>query len=269
MLDLRGGVAVVTGAASGIGRALAERLAKEQMALALCDVDVAGLEEAAGKAKGVGNGGCKVSTHVVDVADAVQMEEFAATVLKTHQRVTLLINNAGVALYGKFDELSLGDIDWLMRINFYGVVNGTKLFLPILQRESHAHIVNVSSIFGIVAPAGQTAYSASKFAIRGFTTALQSELRGTNVGVSCVFPGGIRTNIAARARPGAGGPGTIGESAKQFERLARNTPEYAAGKIVDGVKRNKARIFIGGDARTLAGLERLLPERHARLLRLT
>jgi short-subunit dehydrogenase len=237
------------------------------MSVALCDVNAQGLEEAAVRARDAQRGtGCVVTTHVVDVADAQRVADFAEAVVAAHGRVTLLVNNAGVALHGSFEELSLDDFKWLMRINFGGVVNGTKIFLPILRREKRAHIVNISSVFGIVAPAGQTAYSASKFAIRGFTESLRHELSGTNLGVSCVHPGGIRTRIAANARVGAGALASSDPLVARFDELARNSPQYAADKIAEGVKRNKARILIGADARALVAIQRLMPVSYWKLM---
>ena len=263
--DLTGGVAVVTGAGSGIGRALALRLAQEKMELALCDVNEHALAEAAKAARAQASG-VEVSEHVVDVGDADQMRGFAEAVLATHGRATVLINNAGVALHGRFDEVTLGDMEWLMRINFWGVVNGCKIFLPILQREKRAHIANLSSIFGIVAPAGQTAYSASKFAIRGFTEALGHELAGTNVGVTCVHPGGIRTRIALDARTGEGTKDTKEHCAAAFDRVAKHSPEFAAAKIIAGVKKNKPRVLIGAEAHALNAIQRAAPARYWSLI---
>jgi len=264
---LEGGVAVITGAGSGIGRALARRLALEKMSLALADVDVNGLQGTAEQVVSEKNK-IAVSTHVVDVSNSRRMEEFASEVVQRHGRVTLLINNAGVALIGNFDEVSVADIEWLMGINFWGVVYGVKNFLPILKRQPRAHIVNISSIFGIVAPAGQSAYCASKFAVRGFSEVLLHELAGTQVGVSCVHPGGIRTNVVARARLGERVPTSILEmTLAYFDRVAVTTPEQAADRIVRGVRRNEPRIIIGDDAIRIDRLQRLLPVRYWQTLR--
>src|SRR3989449_6270328 len=197
MSFLSDAVAVVTGAGSGIGRALAQQLAAAGSALALADIDEAGLLETA---QSLEKRSALVTTHVLDVADEASVKAFAEEVGRRHGRATLLINNAGVALHGDFEEVSLDDFRWLMNIKFVATVYGVKFFLPLLKREKRAQIVNISSVFGIVAPAGQCAYSASKFAVRGFTEALRHELQGSNVGVSCVHPGGIRTQIARRAR---------------------------------------------------------------------
>ena len=237
------------------------------MSLALCDVHSSRLEESATSAREFSESGHLVTTHLVDVGDSTQVESLAKDVLASHGRVTLLINNAGVALHGDFNELSLGDFEWLMRANFWGVVNCAKIFLPILCRETRAHMVNVSSIFGIVAPPGQTAYAASKFAIRGFTEALRHELAESNVGVSCVHPGGIRTRIAEDGRMGSAASGTRETYAAVFSRVARHSPEFAAKKILEGVKRNKRRILIGSEAYALDALERLTPGRIAGAIR--
>jgi short-subunit dehydrogenase len=264
--NLEGGVAVITGAGSGIGRALAVRLAREKMSLALADVDAVGLRETA---QSLGSASAALSTHAVDVSDPAQVERFAAEVVERHRRVTLLINNAGVAMSGTIEELSLVEIDWLIRINFWGVVHGVKIFLPILHREPRAHIVNVSSIYGIISPAGQSAYCASKFAVRGFTEVLLHELEDTPIGVSCVHPGGIRTAIAKRARISAGvkDPGQRQLEIAAFDRVSRTTPETAADTIVSGVIRGKPRILIGSDAIQIDRLQRLMPVRYWRTMR--
>jgi NAD(P)-dependent dehydrogenase (short-subunit alcohol dehydrogenase family) len=266
--NLKGGVAVVTGAASGIGRALAHRLASEKMSLALADVDEAGIEKTAREiAERMGDKRVAVTTHPVDVSDARRMEQFASEVVQQHERVTLLINNAGVALYGFFEEITIADFEWLMDINFWGVVHGVRNFLPVLRRQPRAHIVNVSSIYGIISPSGQTAYCASKFAVRGFTEVLRHELEGSSVGVSCVHPGGIRTPIAKNARIGAGVHSSIRDlNLARFDRHAITSPEEAANIIVRGVKRNEPRILVGPDAIRIDRLQRLMPNRYWKVL---
>ncbi len=264
MSFLGSGVAVVTGAASGIGRALAQQLAAAGSALALADVDEAGLQQTA---QSLAKNSALVTTHVVDVAKEESVKAFAADVHARHGRVTLLINNAGVALHGDFEEVSLDDFRWLMDINFWGTVYGVKYFLPLLKREPRAHIVNLSSVFGIIAPAGQAAYAASKFAVRGFTESLRHELEGSHVGVSCVHPGGIRTPIARRARLGAATPAARREeSIARFERLARTPPEKAAAVILRGVERRELRILIGVDAYQIDFLQRLRPSTYWKTL---
>jgi NAD(P)-dependent dehydrogenase (short-subunit alcohol dehydrogenase family) len=251
------GVAAVTGAGSGIGRALAQQLAEAGSALAVADVDEAGLRQTA---QSFEKKKAAVSTHVLDIADEASMRAFAEDVRNRHGRVTLLINNAGVSLHGNFDEISLEDFRWLMNINFWGTVYGVQYFLPLLKQEKRSHIVNISSVFGLIAPAGQTPYAASKFAVRGFTEALRHELEGSNVHVSCVHPGGIRTPIARHSRLGAAAsPAKREENIARFERLAQTTPEAAAARILRGVEHGEKRILIGKDAYQIDILQRLRP----------
>lgn len=254
-------VAVVTGAASGIGRALSLHLARAGAALALADVKAAELAETARLIEG----GSKVTTHSVDVADRERVAAFVDEVVAQHGRANLLINNAGVALGGTTAELTIDDIEWLMGINFWGVVYGVKHFLPLLEQQPQAHIVNISSIFGIVAPPGQAAYAASKFAVRGFTEALRHELRqaGSHVRVSAVHPGGVRTNIARWARLGTGTPpATLQREIDFFDQVAKTTPAAAAARIVRGIERNEERILVGVDARVIERVQRWLPVRY-------
>jgi NAD(P)-dependent dehydrogenase (short-subunit alcohol dehydrogenase family) len=265
MWDLAGGVAVVTGAGSGIGRELARQLAAEKMSLALAEVNEATLKETVGL---IGSASAPISAHVVNVADPKQVEQFAAEVLAKHQRVTLLINNAGVAMHGTFQELSNADMEWLMGINFWGMIYGVRNFLPVLKQQPKSRIVNLSSIFGIISPAGQTAYCASKFAVRGFTEALMHELEGTSVGVTCVHPGGINTPISRNSRLGESASAAVRDvSVALFEkRLARTTPATAAARIVAGVKREEPRILIGKDAIQLERMQRLFPVRYWQIM---
>ena len=259
MSFLSDGVAVVTGAGSGIGRALAQQLAAAGSALALADLDETSLLQTA---ESLPKKKALITTHVLDVADEAAVRSLAEDVAKRHSRVTLLINNAGVALEGKFDEISLDDFRWLMNINFWGTVYGVTYFLPLLKLQPRAQIVNLSSVFGLVAPVGQSAYSASKFAVRGFTECIRHELEGTSVRVSCVHPAGIKTNIARRARVGAYVPkGRLEdkERAAIFERFFRTTPEDAAARILQGVERKEPRILIGSDATRIDIVQRLRP----------
>jgi len=256
-------VAVVTGAGSGIGRALAARLAAEGIAgVAIADVNAEGLRETAEQI----TGDAKVTTHVVDVANREAMRAFADEVVRLHGRVTHIINNAGVALGGTVKEVTLDEIEWLMSVNFWGVVHGTKFFLPYLEREPVAHIVNVSSIFGMIAPPGQAAYCASKFAVRGFTEVLRHELEGSNIVVSSVHPGGVRTNIANNARIAENTVHSADEIERRLERMNRNlsttTPARAAEIIVSGIMRRNPRIIVGPDARILSLIQRLFPKRY-------
>lgn len=263
-------VVVITGAASGIGRALAIRLARETIAgIAISDVDAEGLAETASL---INAPNLLVTTHVVNVADEAEMRRFVEEVVERHGRATHIVNNAGVALGGTVREVSFDDIRWLMSINFWGVVYGTKLFLPVLEKQKSAHIVNISSVFGLAAPPGQAAYAASKFAVRGFTEALRHELESSNITVSVVHPGGIKTNIANNSRLGAGVKLTEEERLEKVEnfnrKLAATTPERAAEIIVKGIKSRQTRIVIGADARALSFFTRLFPRRYFSVLNL-
>jgi hypothetical protein len=258
-------VAVITGAASGIGRALAVKLAEEKIAgLAISDVNENGLTETADLVEKLG---VTVSKHLVDVSKLDENKRFAEEVINHHQRATHLINNAGVGLIGTFEQISLADFEWLMGINFFGVVYGTKIFLPILKQQEQAHIINISSVFGMIAPPEQTAYCASKFAVRGFTESLRHELEGTNVAVSCVHPGGIKTNIARNSRIGENTP----EEYKQqgvafFDKVAQTSPEQAAQTIIRGIKNKNPRILIGADAHAINYASRLFPKKYLKVM---
>ncbi len=258
------GVAVVTGAGSGIGRALTQQLAAAGSALAIADIDEKSLTETAASLK---DKRAAVSTHVLDVSKEEGVRSFAEDVAARHGRVTLLINNAGVALIGNFEEISLDDLRWVMGINFWGTVYGVTHFLPVLKQQPRAHIVNLSSVFGIIAPVGQSAYSASKFAVRGFTEALRHELEGTSVSVSCVHPGGIHTPIAKHARLGAhASPSKHQEAIAYFEKVTPTTPEAAAERILKGVERREPRILIGKDARQVDIVQRLRPATYWKIM---
>ncbi len=254
---LRDGVAVLTGAAKGIGAALALRLASRGCGLALIDRDREALARVASAARKTA---VAVSEHAADVGDPAAAESLREVVLAEHVRANLLINNAGVALLGRFDEVSLADLEWLFAINFWGTVRMCKAFLPVLRREPAAQIVNLSSIFGIVAPAGQTAYAASKFAVRGFSEALRHELEDTGIGVSIVHPGYVKTAIARNARVAAAvDPKEAAERIANFDRVIGNSPEQAAERIVAGIERRQKRILVGTDAVRLDLLQRILP----------
>ncbi len=265
MRVFRDRVAVVTGAGSGIGRAVATALAREGAVLALSDVNDAGLAETADAARTLG---ARVATDRIDVADRAAVHAYADRVVAAHGGVNLVVNNAGVALAARIAEMSYEDLEWLFGINFWGVVHGTKAFLPHLKRADEGHIVNVSSVFGIIAVPGQAAYNAAKFAVRGFTECLREELEleGAHVSATCVHPGGIKTNIARNARMGVetlGGP-TRAERDAEFDRIARTTPEAAAERILGAVRRNARRVLIGADAYAIDLLQRLLPTSYQR-----
>jgi len=257
MAFLSEGVAVITGAGSGMGRCLAQQLAARGSGLALSDVNEKALAETMSL---LGSPRGKVTQHIVDVADEGRVKGFAEEVAVRHGRATVLFNNAGVALLGNFEELSIQDIRWLMDINFWGVIYGTHYFLPLLKKEKRAHIVNLSSVFGLVGVVGQTAYCASKFAVRGFTESLRHEMEGTNIFVTSVHPGGIRTPIAKHARPGAKAAATLyNESVARFDRVAMTPPEDAAERILEGVEKCEGRVLVGGDCKFVDVLQRLRP----------
>src|SRR3954451_9002671 len=261
MTVIRGAAAAVTGAASGIGRALALELAARGCDVAIADRDEAGLSELA--AEIARSHPRKVSVHRVDVGEPEQIAAFAQAAAAAHPGLNILINNAGVALVGSFRELAQGEMDWLMNINFWGVVHGTRAFLPQLAKQREAHIVNLSSIFGIVAPPGQTAYAAAKFAVRGFSESLRHELQmaGSPVRLSVVHPGGIATNIARNSRSGSGMTDNArrAETIERFDAVAKTTPSAAALRIISGVEKNQPRILIGNDARFMDLLQRFRP----------
>jgi NAD(P)-dependent dehydrogenase (short-subunit alcohol dehydrogenase family) len=260
-------VAVVTGAASGIGRALAIHLAREGASLAIADVKAAELDETVKMLERIGCSRDKVSAHIVDVSDKERVAEFAREVVDAHGGAHLLINNAGVGLFGMAEQLSIEDIEWLMGVNFWGVVYGVKHFLPILRLQPQGHIVNISSVFGIIGPVGHSAYAASKFAVRGFTEALRHELAGGPVRVSVVHPGGVKTNIANNAKPGAGANRAAIERERAiFNMAARTSPEAAAERIVRGVLRNEERILVGPDAWMMDRIQRWAPVKYWKLL---
>jgi len=251
------GVAVITGAGSGMGRCLAQQLAAKGSSLALADVSEKGLNETVAV---LGATKAKITQHIVNVADESQVKSFAEEVSRQHGRATILFNNAGVALLGFLEEISLQDFRWLMDINFWGVVYGVTYFLPLLKKEKRAHIVNTSSLLGFFGASGQGAYCASKFAVRGYTESLHHELLGTNVGVTCVHPGFVRTAIAEHAKVGqrAGG-GLRQESLARFKKIARTDASAAAAKILRGVEQNKTRVLIGVDAYFVDFWQRLKP----------
>ncbi|WP_454620915.1 SDR family NAD(P)-dependent oxidoreductase [Bradyrhizobium cenepequi] len=261
MTAISGSAVAVTGAASGIGRALALELAARGADLALADRDEAGL--AAVAAEIAKAGARKVTVHRVDVGEANQIAGFAETATSAHPSLNILINNAGVTLLGQFHEIDQAQTEWLFNINLWGTVHATRAFLPQLARQREAHIVNVSSIFGIVAPPGQTAYCASKFAVRGFSESLRHELAvaGSPVRLSVVHPGGVATNIVRNSRTGTGVSDNTrrAQAIEWFDAAARTTPVAAARTIIDGVEKNRPRILIGSDARLMDLLQRFLP----------
>jgi len=264
MYDLNGKVAVVTGAGSGIGRALAQGFAAKGCKLAIADINEANLAETARSL------GTEVYAQKLDVADRAAVYDFANAVKQKFGTAHVVVNNAGVAVSETIDALEYKDFEWLMGINFWGVVYGTKAFLPMLTAQNDGAIVNISSVFGIIAVPAQGAYNSAKFAVRGFTECLRHELKetGSKVQSICVHPGGIKTNIVRNARIHKSFDGETDRNvmAKQFEQGARTTPEGAASTIIDGIEHGKVRVLIGGDARMIDWIQRLMPVRYWNLL---
>ena len=263
-------VAAITGAGSGIGRALALNLAKQGCHLALSDVNEKGLAETVDQAKAFG---VNVTSQKLDVANKDGVHAWADAVVREHGKVNLIFNNAGVALGSTVEGMSYDELAWVMNINFWGVVYGTKAFLPYLKASGDGHIINISSIFGICAQPTQSAYNASKFAVRGFTEALRQELDIENapVSVTCVHPGGIKTNIAKAAKMNDSikniglNPAT---STQNFEKLFRTTPEEAANVILKAVQKDARRALIGSDAYVVDAMQRLLPTSYQKIVAL-
>jgi len=265
-MRVEGRTAVITGAASGIGRGTAQALAKRGCNLAIADLNEEGLAGTAALAEAQG---VKVSRHRLDVASKDAVAALPDLVLAAHGRADLLFNNAGVAIGGTFEQVAEEDFDWLMEINFWGVVRMTRAFLPLLRASDGARIVNVSSIFGIIAPPGQTAYCASKFAVRAFSESLRRELEaeGAKIGVTVVHPGGVATSIAKNARPPRGVNDIDLDAQKErFEKFLRMPPERAGEIIVTGVEKDRPRVLVGNDARFMAVVERLAPVSYWKLL---
>ena len=261
MQTLEDKVAVVTGAASGIGRALAVELARRGAFLAISDVDEAGLGETVRLAEAAG--ARNVRGDRLDVADRAAFAAYADLVTGELGRVNLVINNAGVAVTGQVADVSYEDLEWIMGVNFWGVVHGTKEFLPHLIASGDGHLVNISSLFGLMSTPGQGAYNATKFAVRGLTEALREEMliAGHPVGVTAVHPGGIKTAIARNAR--VSHKEDKEATAKLFdEKLAKMTPEKAAEIIVKGILGNKARVLVGLDAHALHHFAKLTGSRY-------
>jgi len=259
MTSIPGKVAVVTGAGSGIGRALAVELAKRGAKIAISDVDLEGLAETGSLVKAVGG---DVKADHLDVSQRELVEQYADTVKQHFGQVNLVFNNAGIAFTGEVEKMAYKDIDRVMDVDFWGVVHGTKAFLPHLTESGEGHVVNISSIFGLFSMPTQSAYNAAKFAVRGFTESLRQELKADKspVQVTCVHPGGIKTNIARNAE--ATEDRNAADLATSFDKVARTSPEKAAQVILKGVEKNKARVLIGADAFVLDKAVRLLGPRY-------
>ena len=262
--QLAGRTAVITGAAGGIGRAIAVSLANRGCNLALADIDDAGM---AGTVELVRRDGINVSRHSLDVSDRAAVAAFPDVVAAEHAGVDVLINNAGVAVGGTFEQVADEDFEWLFEINFWGVVRMTRAFLPLLRASEDACVVNLSSVYGLIAPPEQVAYAASKFAVRGFSEALRHELESSGIGVSVVHPGGVRTSIAEKARIPAGvSEEEIERRHAKYRKLLRLPPEVAGETIVRGIERRQPRILIGSDAKTISLIARLLPVSYWKML---
>lgn len=259
MKHFEGRIAAITGAGSGIGRALAQDLASRGAHLALSDVDDVGLAETVARCEGRG---IKVTSDHVDVADRAVVHDWADQVVAEHGRVNLIFNNAGVALGATVAGMSYDDLEWLMGINFWGVVHGTKAFLPHLKASGEGHVVNISSVFGLISVPSQSAYNAAKFGVRGFSDALRMELDIAQCGVSAttVHPGGIKTNIARNARMDPSARelgGSVDADPDDFDKMARTTPDKAAAQILAAVQKNRRRALIGPDATMIDLVSRL------------
>jgi NAD(P)-dependent dehydrogenase (short-subunit alcohol dehydrogenase family) len=264
MTEIKGSVAVVTGAASGIGRALAYELARRGASVAISDVDEVGLAETARHARTIG---ARVHEQRLDVTDRTAVLAYADKVAKEFGTVNIVINNAGIAFTGDIEDMTFEQIERVMDVDYWGVVHGTKAFLPYLIASGRGHVVNISSLFGIVAVPGQAAYNSAKFAVRGFTEALRQEMiaAGRPVQVTCVHPGGIKTAIARNAGSVTGHDSNA--LAQVFDqKLAKTSPEAAAKSILRGVVINAPRILVGYDAKFIDLLVRFLGSRYQRAL---
>ncbi len=267
MQEFQGRVAAITGAASGIGRALAVGLAGRGCHLALSDIDEAGLADTVATARAAG---VTVTSQRLDVADRSAVEAWAQAVVADHGKVNVIVNNAGVALGATVDGMAYEDLEWLMGINFWGVVYGTKAFLPHLKAAGEGQVVNVSSVFGLLGIPSQSAYNAAKFAVRGFTEALRIELDIEDCGVSAttIHPGGIKTNIARNARihPSVADLGQDPADTGAFEKLFITSPERAAKTIISAIEKDKRRALIGPDAHVINFVAKLSPHLYQRVI---
>ena len=268
MKNFAGKTAVITGAGSGMGRYLAVLLAKAGANVAICDINQDTLNATATMVKQYNVG---LSTHIVDMGDMDQIEALPEAVIAQHGSVDLLFNNAGVTVGSTFDGMSERDWDWVMNINLNGVVKSSRVFLPYLKDRPEAVLVNTSSIFGMIAVAGQSVYHATKFGVRGLTESLAKEFKGTNLQVHCVHPGHVGTNILANSRFNTDQPGRFGEDFNKDEmaemfRTKGMHPSRAASIILNGVRGNKRRIFVGLDAKLMDLAQRLTPMHYEWLL---
>jgi NAD(P)-dependent dehydrogenase (short-subunit alcohol dehydrogenase family) len=253
MRELKGRVAVVTGAASGIGRAVSVELAREGCDLAICDLDEQGLEQTAEDVRALGRRVCR---HRVDVADREQMARYTDAVIAEYGAVQILVNNAGVTVTADFEDHSLDDWEWILGANLWGVIHGCKFFLPHLKRAGEGHIVNVSSVFGLMGVPGQSSYCATKFAVRGLSEALWTELKPLGIGVTCVHPAGVRTNIVRSARTA-----DAATKAQAVDFIDRHsiTPQQCAKRIVSAIRNNRMRLLVSPAAYAIDTFKRVTP----------
>lgn len=262
MKDLQDKTAVVTGAGSGIGRGLAQELSNQGCNLALSDINDVALAETAAMLKGKG----RVETWKVDVADRAAMIAFARDVIETFGAIDILINNAGVALEGAFEDNTYDELDWIIGVNLWGVIHGCKEFIPHLKTRPEASLVNLSSIFGILAAVDFSAYNITKFGVRGLSEALRQELKDTNIQVTCVHPGGVKTNMARNARSSTKDGKDFDDFVATFEKNLITTPESAAKAIVRGIRKKKKRVLVGIDAKVLDRIARAMPTSYERVM---
>jgi len=269
MTEIAGKTIFITGCASGIGRGLVKHAIQHGAKRVIAtDVDSVGLGKTAELASALGAG--EIETHILDVADKDAVYALAASIQADHGGADIVINNAGVALFAEVNEMTYQDFEWVMDIDFWGMVYGTKAFLPHMIDRGAGHIVNVSSIFGMIAVPGNSAYHAAKFGIRGFTESLRTEMirNETGVEIACVHPGGIKTNVARNARLAQREEllAQKDEITSRFDEFARTTPEEAARVIFNGIEKNNPRILIGGDARFMDRIQRLMPIKYQKVL---
>ncbi len=266
MRDFTGATAFVTGAASGIGRGLALALGETEVRrVVICDVNREGLEQTREDIRAAGG---RPEAHVLDTGNRDAVHEIAQRIQREHDGADIVINCAGIAQISSTADLTYDDLDRVMRVNFWGMVYGTKAFLPQLIEKGRGNLVNVSSIFGMIGVPNQSAYNASKFAIRGFTEALRQEMRKSEIVISSVHPGGIKTNIVRNMKlpQEQNTPQERERLSEVFDEFARNTPDYAAQTIIKGMRKGKARILIGRDARWMDRIQRLFPQSYHRIL---
>lgn len=259
---------VITGAGGGIGRSLALHFANEGCNLAISDIDQESLNRTETLLQKTG---VKIFSQILDVSDRGCMEQYPEKVVSEMGGVDIVVNNAGVVVVSTVEEHSVDDYEWLMGINFWGVLYGSKFFIPYLRRAEEACIINISSIFGMVSMPNLSSYNAAKFAVRGFSESLQHELHGSGIRVMGVYPGGVKTDFAKKARfkstPGRSKK-THQEFSNIFEKYSMSTPDSTSRAVLKGLKKRKKRVLVGPDAKSGELLSRLMPVRHGWMIRL-